>query len=51
MHQIKFIIGSDKLGFQDRGKAEYLGTKLLGIREKTNNKLNPHIQKNLLDNK
>ena len=43
MHQIKFIIGSDKLGFQDRGKAEYLGTKLLGIREKTNNKLNPHI--------
>ena len=29
--------------FQDRGKAEYLGTKLLGIREKTNNKLNPHL--------
>ena len=43
MHQIKFKIGSEKLGFQDRGKAEYLGTKLFGIREKTNNKLNPHI--------
>ena len=35
LHQIKLIIGSDKLGFRDRGKAEYLGTKLLGIREKT----------------
>jgi len=31
------------LGFQKRGKAQYLGTKLLDIREKTNNKLNPHI--------
>ena len=43
MHQINLIIGSDKLGFWERGKAEYLGTKLLGISEKTNNKLNPHI--------
>lgn len=41
MDQIKLIIGSDKLGFQERGEAQYLETILLGIREKTNNKPSP----------
>ena len=37
----------ESVGFKGEGKTEVSGEKPLGVREKTNNKLNPHMASTL----